>query len=155
MGQKLSFPLYLYHKEYNEPRRVDNRAQMTDLQNKGWVNRYIKKHYPKWVNGIIVKSEVEHKLLLQAGSNAPKMKVVVDKTVLDGDNNVIADTGSVAPVLTKAPTGVVHQVPASFEIAGPDGKAVEGHIYNSWKEAQKAQKILNEVVPGHKARKKG
>ncbi|RLC24895.1 MAG: hypothetical protein DRH93_03305 [Deltaproteobacteria bacterium] len=154
MARKIYFPIYLYHKEYDTPKRVDNRAQMTDLQNKGWVNRYIKKEYPKWVNGIVVRSEAEHKVLLAAEARKPAMKVEVKKTLLDGDNRVIKDSGSVAPVLTKPPTGVVHQVPAQFEIAGPDGNAVEGHIYNTWKEAQGAQRILNEVVPGHKARKK-
>lgn len=153
MGTKI-YPIYLYHKEYDEPRIANNKAQQTELENKGWTTRYIKKHYPKWVGNILCKSEKEHKLLLQNIKDAPKMKVEVHKTVKDQAGNIISETGKPAEVVTEPPTGKINQVPATFEIVGPDGKAVEGEGFKTWKEAQGVQRTLNEVTPGHRARKK-
>ena len=80
------YPRYVYHREYDEPRRVDNREQENELVNKGWSKSYLYKEFPKYVNGIIVKTPEEEKLLLSAkpGKTLKKdePKVVVKKTVL-------------------------------------------------------------------------
>jgi hypothetical protein len=83
MARKIkSFPTYMYHKEYDEPRRVDDQDQATELELKGWKNSYVWKMYPKIVNGILCKDEATEKLLLQAQSNIPeKVKVVKDHII--------------------------------------------------------------------------
>ena len=79
------YPKYVYHKEYDEPRRVDNKAEEIDLLNKGWKKRYIKKEYPKWVNGVVVRSEAEEKLLLDAAKKTPKPKIEKKTVVSSAD----------------------------------------------------------------------
>lgn len=148
------YPVYLYHKEYNDPRIANNKAQQTDLENKGWTTRYIYKEYPKMVNGVLCKTEEAEKFLLAEAEKIPKMKVEVHKTVKDQHGNIVAETGKPATVVTEPPTGKINQVPASFEIVGPDGKVIQGKEFATWKDAQSKQKALNEAIPGHKARKK-
>jgi len=67
--RKSPYPRYLYHKDYNEPIRVDSAEDEAPLLNQGWVAKYLHKEYPKWVNGIIVQdAEGEAKAL----ENGPK-----------------------------------------------------------------------------------
>ena len=65
-GKAKRYPFYMYHKDEDEPRRVDDHEQEVALENKGWITRYIHKDYPKWVNGVIVKSKEEHDKLIEA-----------------------------------------------------------------------------------------
>ena len=53
------YPRYVYHADHNEPIRVDNKAEETNLLNQGWTTRYLHKEYPKWINGKIVHSKEE------------------------------------------------------------------------------------------------
>lgn len=155
MAQVKTYPRYLYHKEHNEPKMVENKAQETELRNLGWVARYLWREFPKMVNGIIVNSKGEEKLLLDA--EAAKPKVEVKKTILDASGNVLADTGDVAPIVTEPPlknlVQVTENLTSSFEMLAPDGNPIPDLWYSTWKEAQAAQKDLNVNVPGHKARK--
>ena len=59
------YPLYMYHKEHNEPKLVNSNAEEVDMVNKGWSAAYIHKDYPKWVKGQIVQSKAEEKQLLE------------------------------------------------------------------------------------------
>lgn len=58
--QVKKYPLYMYHKDENEPLRVDNKDEERQLSEKGYVDHYIHKDYPKWVKGAIVKNKKEH-----------------------------------------------------------------------------------------------
>lgn len=44
---KSVYPRYLYHKDYDEPIRVDSKEEEAPLLNQGWVVRYLHKEYPK------------------------------------------------------------------------------------------------------------
>ena len=58
------YPLYMYHMDYDEPLRVDNKDEERQLIEKGYVDCYIHKEYPKWVSGAIVKNKAEHEARL-------------------------------------------------------------------------------------------
>ena len=72
---KSPYPRYVYHKDYNEPIRVDSLEDETPLLNQGWVTRYLHKEYPKWVNGVIVQDAEEHEKVL-AGAKKDKKRTV-------------------------------------------------------------------------------
>lgn len=157
--QKVSqYPKYMYHREYDEPRRVDTKEQENDLKNKGWVSRYLHKEYPKWVNGILCKTAEQEKLLLDAAKNqAQPDKVEVKKVLVGPDGVPVDDDVQTEPI----PKGSV-QVPVDletnaendmYEIVNADGAVVPDHLYNNWADARAAQKDLNANTPGHKARK--
>jgi len=80
------FPFYMYHKDENEPQRVDDNAQVVDLENKGWVSHYIHKEYPKWVDGKVVKSKKEHDELVKP---LPEVKTVILTENPDGTGEPI------------------------------------------------------------------
>ena len=71
--EKQTFPVYVYHKDHDEPKRCDNKDELRALVDRGWQTRYIHKEYPKWVNGRIVKNKAEHDELLK---DAPKIEVI-------------------------------------------------------------------------------
>jgi len=156
MATVTKYPIYMY-KRGKDPKRVDNKAELDELKNRGWRNRYIWSEYPKAVNDIIVNSKEEEDLLLKANDAAPK--VIVDKKTLSAGNTIIADTGDTAPILTEAPLSGAVQVAENlesdkgFEMLGTDGEPIDGLHYPTWHEAQAAQKDLNVNAPGHKARK--
>ena len=77
-GKGRHYPFYMYHEDYNEPRRVDENSQQVDLENEGWVAHYIHKDYPQLVNGVMVHSKEEHEKLL-----LPKVK----KATLDQNSD--------------------------------------------------------------------
>ena len=145
------FPFYMYHKDYEEPRRVDHQSEIAPLESQGWVTHRIWREFPKMVNGIIVKTPAEEKLLRDA--EAAKPKVEVKKTIL---------TPGGTPIHTERPaTKTQVQVPASpeaegdpkFEIINSEGEVIPDLQFASWKDAQAKQKELNQNSPGHKARK--
>jgi hypothetical protein len=61
--EKQTYPVYVYHKDYDEPKRCDNKDELRALIDRGWQIKYIYKPYPKWVNGRIVKNKAEHDAL--------------------------------------------------------------------------------------------
>ena len=145
------YPKYMYHREYDDPRRVDTKDQENDLKNKGWVNRYLFKEYPKMVNGILCKTPDQEKLLLDAAKRQPEPCEVKVEKVLVGPNGAPVDENiQTEPI----PKGSV-QVPGTdrYEIVNADGAVVPDHLYDNWAEAREAQKDLNANAPGHKARK--
>lgn len=77
------FPIYMYHKSYDEPRRADNNSEKVDLENQGWTSAYIHKPYPKWVNGVIIRNQREHDLLL--GREEKIIKVASEKVAVKDD----------------------------------------------------------------------
>jgi len=81
------FPIYMYHKAYDEPRRVDNNSEKVDLENQGWTSAYIHKSYPKWVNGVIVRNKKEHDLLLGKEEEKEEkiVKVAAEKVAVKDD----------------------------------------------------------------------
>ena len=54
-----TFPKYMYHRDHDEPVRVDSKAEQTDMTNKGWVISYLHKEYPKWIGDKLVRSRAE------------------------------------------------------------------------------------------------
>ncbi len=150
--QAVKYPIYLYHKEYDDPRKVDNSAEEVDLKNKGWVRRYIWKEYPKMVNGVLVNSAADEKLLRNAGKKKPKVKIT---QVGAGTDRTVDDDIVLEPPLK----GSV-QVPENleteekeFEIVNSDGVVIPDLQFSSWRDAQQRQKELNKNSPGHVARK--
>jgi len=93
---KARYPFYMYHHDEDEPRRVDDTAQEVALENKGWVIHYIHKEYPKWVNGVTVKSKEEHDKLIGKKQTKPLPEVV--KVTLEEN---IDKTGE--PIVTEKP----------------------------------------------------
>lgn len=154
MAKAIKYPIYMNHAEYPEPQRVDNRDEQVMWQNRGWTTARIWREYPKFVNGIIVGSKKEEDLLLSAAKNKPN--VVIDKTVLDASGQVVTSTAK--PIIEKPPlkgsVQVATDLDKGFEIVTPGGNVIETLHFDNWKEAQAKQKELNEVTPGHKARKK-
>lgn len=158
MQKTSQYPKFMYHREYDEPRRVDTKEQENDLKNKGWVSRYLYKEYPKMVNGILCKSADQEKLLLEAsGQQAQPCEVKVKKVMVGPDGSPIDEDIQTEPI----PKGSV-QVPETFEsdsdgdmyeIVNADGAVVPDHLYDNWADARAAQKDLNANTPGHKARK--
>lgn len=61
------YPVFLYHPDHEEPKRVDTAAELMELQTKGWVRRYLHKEYPKWVKGVLCKNKAERDRVLSAG----------------------------------------------------------------------------------------
>lgn len=59
------FPFYMYHKDFDEPLRVDNKDEVRQLTEKGYVERYLYKEYPKWVKGAIVRTKEEEEKRLE------------------------------------------------------------------------------------------
>jgi len=92
------YPFYMYHTDEDEPRRVDDTAQEVALENKGWVIRYIHKDYPKWVNGVILKSKEEHDKLIGKKQVKPEPLPEVVKVTLEEN---IDKTGE--PIVTEKP----------------------------------------------------
>jgi hypothetical protein len=156
MGKKIkSFPTYMYHKEYAEPRRADDQDQATELEAKGWRSNYIWKEYPKMVNGILCKDEATEKLLLQAQSNIPeKVKVVKDHIIKAPSGSMpdkkvaVQSAGIPETEVTEA-----EETAGTYEIVGPEGEVIPELTFTDFKAAQAKQKELNSNVPGHKARK--
>jgi len=62
--QTKPYPRYLYHRDYDEPKIVNSKAEEVELGTKGWVVSYIHKDYPKWVGDKIVRSKEEEGRLL-------------------------------------------------------------------------------------------
>lgn len=81
VGKDLKYPTYLYHKDFNEPKYVDNKIDEEALLNKGWRRQYIKKEYPKWVDGVIVQSKEEESERRAFLDTRDKMKVGKSTTV--------------------------------------------------------------------------
>ncbi len=46
---KNPYPLYLYHKDHDEPIRVDSKEDESALVSQGWTRAYLYKEYPKVV----------------------------------------------------------------------------------------------------------
>jgi len=155
MAKAIKYPIYMNHQEHPEPQRVDNKAEQTMWENRGWTTRRIWKEFPKMVNGIIIGSKEEETLLLDAEKSKPK--VVADTNILDADGQIISTTAK--PLVINPPikgsVQVTEDLKSSngFEILSPAGHVIETLHYDTWKEAQQKQKELNENVPGHKARK--
>lgn len=80
MATQRKYPFYMYHKEHDEPLRVDNKDEERQLAEKGWEPNYIHKEYPKWVKGKIVKSKAEHEAFLE---EFPDMEVGKGEVVED------------------------------------------------------------------------
>lgn len=59
-----TFPKYMYHKDHNEPVRVDSKAEQTDKENLGWTTMRLFKEYPKWIGDKLVQSKAEEERLL-------------------------------------------------------------------------------------------
>lgn len=162
------YPFYVNHKEYDEPRRVDNLGELNALKTQGWTEARIWKEFPKMVNGILCKTAAQEKLLLDAAAQMPKVEV--KKTIL-GEDGLPEDPSLhklVPEKPTKATPGKVF-VPAdtpadtpaedvkppemAFEIVNGDGTVIPDLQFETWSEAQATQKELNKNSPGHKARK--
>lgn len=79
---KKKYPVYLYHRETDEPILVDNESDEEALVRKGWQRGYIHKEYPKWVDGFIVKNKAEHDARLSYLGAREKMKVGKGNTVV-------------------------------------------------------------------------
>jgi hypothetical protein len=71
--EKEKFPFYMYHKDYDEPKRVDNKDEKRALEDRGWQKRYIHKSYPKYVNGKIYKTKADHEAAMAL---EPKIEVI-------------------------------------------------------------------------------
>ena len=71
--EKEKYPLYMYHKDYDEPKRVDNKDEKRALEDRGFTKRYIHKSYPKYVNGIVYNTKAEHEAAVK---EMPKVEVV-------------------------------------------------------------------------------
>jgi len=152
------FPHYMYHRDYDEPRRVDNTAQAKELRNIGWKASRIWKEFPKMVEGVPVNNAEEEKLLLDAVARKPK--VVIETKITDQHGNVVSHTGKDTQRLTPVPMKNSVQVHKNtpehndrFEIVGPDGDPIPDHVYETFDAARQVQKELNSNSPGHKARK--
>lgn len=158
------YPSYMYHQEYNEPRRVDNLGELQNLQAIGWVNHRIWKEFPKMVNGIIIKNKAEEKLLLDAAAKQPKVEV--KKTILTPDGTPLhthkptAATKGQVQVPANAPVGDTDGADSAdpvevmaYEITNGEGSVIPDLQLSTWAEAQAVQKELNKNAPGHKARK--
>ena len=70
----------MYHRDFDEPLRVDNKDEQRQLAEKGWEDHYIHKEYPKWVKGQIVKNKAEHEALLE---KFPDMEVGKGEVIED------------------------------------------------------------------------
>lgn len=77
MAKEKKFPVYLYHKNEQDPILINNKDDERALTEKGWQRGYIHKDYPKYVNGTIVNSKAEHDALL-----AQQPKVVKGKSTV-------------------------------------------------------------------------
>ena len=150
------FPAFMYHKEHDEPKRVDTADQAKDLMTHGWVNRYLYKEYPKMVNGVLCKDKATEDLLLKTEAAKPK---VVKETVVSkpsGEPVLKIEDGKVSahkePV-KKVQVQVAGPEKMEFEILGPGGEVIPDLQFSTWKEAQSTQSELNKNVPSHKARK--
>ena len=73
-----TFPKYMYHKDHNEPIRVDSKAEQTDKENLGWTTARLFKEFPKWVGDKIVHSKAEEERLLASTNPQPKEVVLPD-----------------------------------------------------------------------------
>lgn len=73
-----TYPRYMYHRDHNEPVRVDSKAEQTDKENLGWTTARLYKEYPKWVGGKIVQSEVEERRVLATLHPEPPVPEEVD-----------------------------------------------------------------------------
>ena len=71
MADPKKYPAYMYHRNEQDPILITNKDDEQALANKGWTRAYLHKDYPKYVNGVIVKSKEEHEALLAQ----PQMKV--------------------------------------------------------------------------------
>ena len=147
-----TFPAYMYHKNYNEPRRVDNQDQVSELENKGWVTRYLYKEYPKMVNGIICKDKATEELLLR--NTPPKPKVVKDQIIKAPTGAMPDKTIAVAVPDMSGVESSPEESGAEYEIVNPDGEVIPDVTFKTWALATSYQKELNANCPGHKARKK-
>ena len=164
------YPMYVYHKEYNEPRRCDNLGQLNELTSQGWTESYVWKEFPKMVNGILCKTPAQEKLLLDHAAKTPKVEV--KKTTLSGGGTPVdPEMHKLVPEKPTRASRNKSQVPENFEAAGfkesPEAKddgmgyeVVNGDDvvipdlrFATWAEAQATQKELNKNSPGHKARK--
>lgn len=72
-GQREKYPFYMYHPDYDEPKRVDNKDEKKALEDRGWRKQYIHKSFPKYVNGVIYKTKAEYE---SAMKDAPTVEVV-------------------------------------------------------------------------------
>lgn len=59
-----TYPKYLYHRDHDEPVRVDSKAEQTDKENLGWTTMRLFKEYPKWIGDKLVQSKAEEERLL-------------------------------------------------------------------------------------------
>jgi hypothetical protein len=158
------YPFYVNHREYNEPRRVDNLGELNALKAQGWTESRLWKEYPKMVNGIICKDADQEKLLLDHAAKMPKVEV--KKTILgeDGlpadpdmhklvDKKPTAKTRGKVQVSTEAPVKDNPVSEMAFEIVNGENVVIPDLQFPNWAEAQATQKELNKNSPGHKARK--
>ena len=91
-SSKRRYPLYMYHRDFDNPKRVDNNEEEKALSQKGWVATYLHKDYPTMVNGMICKDKDEEKRELakaakedgQRGPGRPPKKTVEDSQEAGG-----------------------------------------------------------------------
>lgn len=92
-----TFPKYMYHRDHNEPIRVDSKAEQTDRENLGWTTARLFKEYPKWIGDKLVQSGVEEERLLAANKpaeDAPPPDVMFDEgfSVTSEDPRAVKET---------------------------------------------------------------
>jgi hypothetical protein len=89
------YPKYLYHPDFNEPRRVDSNAEEAEWGTKGWTSRYLHKEYPKWIGDKIVQSKAEEERLMPASEPEEKASSfvvdVVKELQVDGQDTTIVE----------------------------------------------------------------
>lgn len=83
MAKERKFPYYMYHKDFDEPMRVDNKDEARQLAEKGYEDHYIHKDYPKWVNGKIVPNKAAHEALLAEQPKVVKGELSEDQQQAD------------------------------------------------------------------------
>ena len=78
--QTKPYPRYLYHRDFDEPKIVNSKAEEMELGTKGWIVSYIHKDYPKWVGDKIVRSkEEEERLLASQQSGSAEVSPLADE----------------------------------------------------------------------------
>jgi hypothetical protein len=129
------YPLYLYHRDHNEPVRVDTIAEETALKNQGWQRGYINKEYPKLCYGkrcMNKEDEIAAKRAWRRGQERPGLNAALGRKETEirtePKEKVIEPEGIIAEPIEKPAQDIVvkkerHDPDADDQI--PSEKPVE------------------------------
>lgn len=78
------YPFYMYHKDFDEPLRVDNKDEERQLSEKGYIDHYIHKEFPKYYKGKIYKTKKDYDAAVAMFPDVTKGEPVEEETVTKG-----------------------------------------------------------------------